>query len=120
MDTSAYKQLLLKQRQTLLEQLVQQRGGSAGRVEAALAQHQTEEAHDHPFEEREMELILDERESTELDQIAAALKRIEDNAYGACIACGTDIPEARLRAAPEAARCIACQTRFEQTHGGQV
>jgi RNA polymerase-binding transcription factor DksA len=40
--------------------------------------------------------------------------------YGKCIDCGTDIPLARLQAQPWAARCVACQERFERTHATGV
>ncbi|MAT93405.1 MAG: dimethylmenaquinone methyltransferase [Halioglobus sp.] len=40
--------------------------------------------------------------------IQAALERIEEGSYGACDACGEDIGEARLRAIPEATRCVNC------------
>jgi len=40
--------------------------------------------------------------------IQAALERIEDGSYGVCDNCGEDIGEARLRAIPEATRCVNC------------
>lgn len=40
--------------------------------------------------------------------IQAALERIEDGSYGACDTCGEDIGQARLRAIPEATRCLNC------------
>jgi DnaK suppressor protein len=43
------------------------------------------------------------------DEVLAALVRIEDNTYGRCVDCGGDIPEGRLDARPEAARCVDCQ-----------
>ena len=41
----------------------------------------------------------------------AALVRIEENTYGRCVDCGGEIPEGRLDARPEAARCVACQAK---------
>ncbi len=38
----------------------------------------------------------------------AALERIENGTYGACDGCGEPISEARLRAIPEATRCLSC------------
>lgn len=114
--TSEFKALLLQQRQDLLQQLAAQRG-DVSRVEAAVAHRSLgDNAHDQAFGERELELILDDRETVELQLIAAALKRIEAGSYGECTDCGTEIPAARLRAAPEAARCVACQSRSE-AHG---
>lgn len=44
----------------------------------------------------------------EILQVRAALSRIAEGQYGACVTCGEDIAEARLKAMPEAAQCIAC------------
>ena len=43
------------------------------------------------------------------DEVLAALTRIEENSYGRCVDCGGDIPEGRLDARPDAARCVGCQ-----------
>jgi len=42
-----------------------------------------------------------------------ALVRIEHGNYGTCGDCGKRIPEGRLDARPEAARCVEDQARFE-------
>lgn len=34
-----------------------------------------------------------------------------------CIDCGEEIDPARLRAKPDAVRCIGCQINFERLHG---
>ena len=51
---------------------------------------------------------LDARGRQALSEISAALSRIEDGSYGICVRCEESIPEARLRANPTAATCIAC------------
>jgi RNA polymerase-binding protein DksA len=56
------------------------------------------------------------RDTTELLAIDAALRRIEEGAYGLCSVCGITIPLARLKAQPAAERCIDCQERHERTH----
>jgi phage/conjugal plasmid C-4 type zinc finger TraR family protein len=43
-----------------------------------------------------------------------ALVRLVEGNYGVCVECGKDIPEARLRAKPEAARCFECQSARER------
>ena len=43
-----------------------------------------------------------------LDEINAAMARLEDGSYGVCASCGRSIPLARLRARPQATRCISC------------
>ena len=41
--------------------------------------------------------------------VAAALDRIGAGTYGRCVDCGEAVPEGRLEARPDAARCITCQ-----------
>lgn len=45
----------------------------------------------------------------ELQQVLAALQRIDDGSYGQCLDCGDPIDERRLTAMPAAAYCVACQ-----------
>lgn len=112
--TAPFKQQLLAQRTSLLEQLATLRGGAVGRAEAS-AEHfgQAEDSTAQVSTEREMEFALDARETDELRMVDAALRRIEAGTYGQCLDCGVEIPAARLHAAPEAARCIACQEKLE-------
>jgi DnaK suppressor protein len=114
-NTATYKQQLQTQRATLLSQLASLRGGQVGRAEASAA-HFGEREPDSRAQmesERGLEFTLDARESAELDAIDAALRRIETGDYGVCTDCGTEIPGARLQAAPETPRCIVCQDRLE-------
>jgi phage/conjugal plasmid C-4 type zinc finger TraR family protein len=46
------------------------------------------------------------------DGVLAALARIEDDSYGQCVDCGHQIPEGRLEARPDAARCVSCQSKY--------
>ena len=48
------------------------------------------------------------REKVQLEQIVAALRRIEEGTYGACNACGAPIPVERLMVFPETLACSAC------------
>lgn len=45
--------------------------------------------------------------------VLAALERISDGTYGSCVDCGTRVPDGRLDARPEAARCVSCQQRVD-------
>jgi DnaK suppressor protein len=45
-----------------------------------------------------------------IDEIDAALHRIADGTYGACVHCGVVIPAERLEFRPFAAGCVACQS----------
>lgn len=115
----SFKQQLLAQRTTLLNQLASLRGGPIGRVEAS-AEHfeRAEDSRAQVASERELEFAIDARESAELDAVEAALQRIEDGSYGVCIDCGVDIPAPRLHATPETPRCLACQEQFERHRHG--
>lgn len=113
-DTTPFKNQLLQQRASLLAQLAALRGGAVGRVEAS-AEHfaPNQDSTAQTATERELELTLDDRETTELNAVDAALQRIEAGTYGQCTTCGIDIPLARLQVAPEAPRCIGCQEKSE-------
>ncbi len=43
-----------------------------------------------------------------------ALVRIEHGTYGTCADCASPIPEGRLDARPEAARCVKCQSKRDR------
>ena len=45
-----------------------------------------------------------------------ALVRIDHGVYGMCADCGKPIPEGRLDARPEAARCVTCQSKRDRKH----
>jgi len=46
-------------------------------------------------------------------QVEAALRRLEDDEYGACQGCGEEIRYPRLKARPEAPFCLPCQGQRE-------
>jgi DnaK suppressor protein len=46
--------------------------------------------------------------------VLAALHRIDLGTYGTCVDCGTLVPEGRLEAKPEAARCVSCQGKLDR------
>ena len=48
--------------------------------------------------------------------VTDALVRIERGVYGVCADCGSAIPEGRLDARPEAARCVGCQSKWDRRH----
>jgi DnaK suppressor protein len=58
--------------------------------------------------DQELTLTLLESDETLLDQIEAALHRLEDGCYGRCDECGEDIPTSRLDAIPYASECVRC------------
>jgi RNA polymerase-binding transcription factor DksA len=46
-----------------------------------------------------------------VDEVDAALRRVEDETYGVCESCGGDIGAPRLEALPAARLCIGCASR---------
>ena len=55
------------------------------------------------------------RDVEELNDIEAALRRIEDGSYGDCDECGQEIGFPRLNVQPTATRCITDQEKYEKT-----
>jgi DnaK suppressor protein len=58
------------------------------------------------------------RKVEEVQDIEAAIQRFRDGVYGVCIDCEDHIVRDRLQAYPTAKRCIACQTRHENSRRG--
>ena len=65
---------------------------------------------------QQQSMVKANRQAAELRlrQVAAALRRIDEDDYGECMGCGEDIGFGRLEARPEAPFCIACQSRSEK------
>ena len=61
--------------------------------------------------EQELTLTLLGSDEEILDQIEAALQRIEGGGYGWCEKCGEQIPKSRLDAIPYAAECVRCASK---------
>lgn len=114
-QATPYRQQLMAMRTTMLGQMSNQRGGLLGRAEAA-ADHfnRREDSSAQVATERELEFAIGERETGELALIDAALARIDAGTYGEYIDCAVPVPVPRLKASPEASRCIPCQEKFEQ------
>ncbi|MBB4636824.1 TraR/DksA family transcriptional regulator [Longimicrobium terrae] len=51
---------------------------------------------------------LEAREQAQLEQIVAALHRLEEGSYGSCNGCGAPIPFERLSIFPETLACSTC------------
>jgi DnaK suppressor protein len=52
--------------------------------------------------------------TTELQQVVAALRRMDEGRYGECEDCGEPIDERRLSALPATRFCTACQAIHER------
>jgi RNA polymerase-binding transcription factor DksA len=63
--------------------------------------------------EEEMTLGLLESQEQTLEQVRAALVRLDAGTFGRCEECGRDIDKERLRALPFTPHCIDCARRLQ-------
>ena len=59
--------------------------------------------------EQQRDLALRDRNEQHLAQVEAALRRLDEGTFGACVRCGKPVGAERLEAIPWAAHCIDCQ-----------
>jgi DnaK suppressor protein len=64
--------------------------------------------------DRELGLLLGDREREKLHSIDEALLRISENEYGICEECDEDIPLGRLKAMPFTRHCVKCKSDLEK------
>ena len=64
--------------------------------------------------DQELTLTLLGSDEGILDQIEAAIQRIDNGSYGRCEKCGEQIPKSRLDAIPYAADCVQCASQEEE------
>lgn len=64
--------------------------------------------------EQEFTLSLLHNEEQLLEEIDAALDRIQKGTFGQCEECGTAIPRPRLQAVPYARLCVDCARKQEK------
>lgn len=70
--------------------------------------------------DRQMALLMRERDRRLIDEIHAALDRVQDGEYGICQECGEEIGAARLRAQPTATLCVHCKSLLETVGRGAM
>ena len=117
-EMKVYKERLILLRARL-------RGDVNAMAEAALSKTRTEASGDlssmpiHLADvgsdnyEQEFTLSLMQSEEETLDQIEAALERIEDAVYGSCVECDGRITKTRLNAIPYTPFCIKCPSELQ-------
>jgi DnaK suppressor protein len=102
METGGFQEIL-QRKQAELNRLLRQRDEMA--IETSADQmDQIQYA-----SERDLAIRIVDRESTLLQQVKAALRRIDGGSFGTCIECDSVIGPKRLAAVPWAPRCIQCQ-----------
>ena len=64
--------------------------------------------------DRELDLLLGDREREKLKNIDEALLKIEEGEYGICEECEEEIPIGRLKIVPFARYCVKCKADIEK------
>lgn len=110
MNTATFKQRLLAKQQELLD--------SIARLDDDARESRSAEVEDPIDEVTSSELkatafALSTVEAKTLEQVRAALQRIEDGTYGKCLDCGRPIEPARLEAVPWTPYCRADQEKHD-------
>jgi RNA polymerase-binding protein DksA len=69
---------------------------------------------DRDSEGLERELVIESNREQMLEEIDAALTRMDEGRYGRCEDCGGEIPQPRLEVLPFALRCVDCEAKREE------
>ena len=64
--------------------------------------------------DRELGLLLGDREREKVHSIDEAILRIDEGEYGICEECEEEIPLGRLKAMPFARHCVKCKSDLEK------
>jgi DnaK suppressor protein len=114
------------------ERLERERDAAIGRLrELGISPHLDEEDAPHAgtdtvrdegdvaqaSERQDLSFMTRERVAERVNQLSAALHRLEEGHYGICERCGERIGPARLAALPEATTCRDCQEIVERERG---
>lgn len=104
--------LLAMKEQTLLEIKRSIKKGS----EVSVGEEPTGDIYDQASSERDRELglLLNDREREKLHSIDEALLRIAEGEYGICEECDEDIPMGRLKVLPFTRHCVKCKSDLEK------
>lgn len=105
------KSLLLQMRRELLGEI-----NKAVQTESEPGRFEIGDAYDQASRERERDLglMLSERDQRKLTEIDDALRRIEEGTYGICEECGSEIGSGRLKVMPFARVCVDCKGKIER------
>ncbi len=102
MDTTRYAAALQARKEKLIKDM--------HKIEDQLDVEPPKDWEDRSSERQGDEVLeaLGHQDLHELEQINAALQRLDDGTYGQCVQCGNDILPARLDLLPETPFCKTC------------
>jgi DnaK suppressor protein len=110
MNTAIFKQRLLAKQQELLERIASS-GREAREARSAEVEDPIDEVTSSDL--KAGAFAVSTIEAKTLEQVRAALQRIEDGTYGKCMDCGRQIEPARLEAVPWTPYCRADQEKHD-------
>jgi DnaK suppressor protein len=106
------RNLLLKMKEDALEEIKKALKTGADAVSKEPGGDMYDQASNE--RERELQLLLGDREREKIRNIDEALIRLEEGEYGICEECEEDIPIGRLKAMPFARLCVKCKSDLEK------
>jgi DnaK suppressor protein len=112
MDTTTARKRL-EEIQTEIERSISVLTGENDLQARASGPHDPADAGSNLSESDRSEAVLLAAKS-QRTEVLDALRRIELGTYGTCADCGAVVPEGRLEARPEAARCVKCQAKRDR------
>ena len=115
METTVARKRLVQMRDDLDHSIAVLQGERPGPLAGTGYPQDSADAGSSLSEADRTEAILHSARS-QRDEVLAALARIDDSTYGQCIDYGHEIPEGRLDARPDAARCVGCQAKWAKRH----
>jgi len=116
-DTELFRKRLIEERKRVQEAIDYLHEENPGSIQD---ETQDSTADNHPGDmatvtfDRELDYTLEENEGRLLQAIDAALTRMDDGSYGACVSCGQPIGAERLEALPWTTQCIDCKRKEER------
>lgn len=110
------KAILLKRREDLIKEILESRVRESDPLKRDIGDIYDEASTER---ERELSLILGDRDRQKLIEIDDALQRMESGEYGVCENCGDRIAPARLKAQPFTKLCINCKAEEERQEARQ-
>jgi len=107
------RDILLKMKEDTLREITKSLKNGA---DTALIGEPSGDIYDQASSERDRELglLLGDREREKVHAIDEALLRIDEDEYGVCEECEEEIPLGRLKAMPFARHCVKCKSDLEK------
>ena len=110
-ELEKYRRLLLDKKNSLSSELAKTKN-----AEEETTEESTQDIADKAVSSytREFLYSLNDAERNTIQQINAALARIDDGTFGFCLNCGNAMAEKRLTAIPWSRHCVDCQELAEK------